>query len=144
MEGGNMNVFMTLPMRSLGWKMESVTWMGCLGRGILHLTVVLWLIKLIHFNIIPSAGLVNALRSGLGMFICGRESNSWESQEQTYFLVNNLKVGTVIPIFFPVIAADSDQLFCACTAWRAAFTRSLQSHQHKPGKCGHFPRTERG
>lgn len=56
--------------------MESVTLMGCLGRGILHLTVVLLLIQLIPFYIIPRAGLVNALRSGLGMFICGRESSS--------------------------------------------------------------------
>lgn len=144
MEGANMNVFMALPMRSSGWKTKSVTLMGCLGRGILHLTVVLSLIQLIPFYIIPRAGLVNALRSGLGMFICGRESSSWESQEQTCFLVNNLKVGTVIPVFFPIIAADSDPLSCACTAWRAAFTRSLESHQCKPGKCGHFQTTERG
>lgn len=112
------NVFMTLPMRPLGWKMKSVSLMGFIGRRILQLIVVLLLIQLIPIYIIHTAGLVYTLRNGLGTFIFRRESHSCETQqpqEQTCFLVNDLKAERVCPVFFPVISAGHDSLSCACT-----------------------------
>lgn len=112
------NVFMTLPMRPLGWKMKSVSLMGFIGRRILQLIVVLLLIQLIPIYIIRTAGLVYTLRNGLGTFIFRRESHSCETQQpqgQTCFLVNDLKAERVCPVFFPVISAGHDSLSCACT-----------------------------
>lgn len=99
----NINVFMTLAMRPLGWKIKSVSLTGCFGRGILQLIVVLLLIQLIPIYIIDTAGLVYTLRNGLGRFIFRRESRSWETQQpqgQTCFLVNDLRAETVCPVFF--------------------------------------------
>lgn len=53
--------------------------MGCFGRGILQLIVVLLLIQLAPIYIIHAAGLAYTLKSGLGTGIFRRESHFWEN-----------------------------------------------------------------